>query len=132
MLKFQPLNRYKKGFTLAELLIVVAIIGVLLAILIPTFTSALQNAQLTADAANARANYSEHLMTYMDDHSKEITRDDIVGANGTDFDIKNSTVEHYNGIITIKHKKSGEEKTFKVDVKAIEGNWLWPNPKDEY
>ena len=45
----------KKGFTLAELLIVVAIIAVLVAIAAPLFTGALKNAQETADAANVRA-----------------------------------------------------------------------------
>ncbi|MGI6057628.1 MAG: type IV pilin protein, partial [Bilifractor sp.] len=36
---FKKLKNSKKGFTLAELLIVVAIIGVLVAISIPIFTS---------------------------------------------------------------------------------------------
>jgi prepilin-type N-terminal cleavage/methylation domain-containing protein len=54
---FKKLN--KKGFTLAELLIVVAIIGVLVAISIPIFTSQLEKARDAADAANLRAAYAE-------------------------------------------------------------------------
>lgn len=49
----------KKGFTLAELLIVVAIIGVLVAISIPIFTSQLEKAREAVDAANIRAAYAE-------------------------------------------------------------------------
>lgn len=53
---FKKLN--KKGFTLAELLIVVAIIGVLVAISIPIFTSQLKKAHLATNQANARAAYA--------------------------------------------------------------------------
>lgn len=54
---FKKLN--KKGFTLAELLVVVAIIGVLVAISIPIFTSQLEKAREATDLANIRAAYSE-------------------------------------------------------------------------
>lgn len=49
----------KKGFTLAELLIVVAIIAVLVAISIPIFTSQLEKSREAVDAANIRAAYAE-------------------------------------------------------------------------
>ena len=49
----------KKGFTLAELLIVVAIIGVLVAISIPIFTSQLEKSRDSVTASNLRAAYAE-------------------------------------------------------------------------
>lgn len=49
----------KKGFTLAELLIVVAIIGVLVAISIPIFTNQLEKAREATDEANIRAIYAQ-------------------------------------------------------------------------
>ena len=55
------MNR-KKGFTLAELLIVVAIIGVLVAVAIPIFTSQIEKSREATDAANIRNAYAE-LMT---------------------------------------------------------------------
>jgi prepilin-type N-terminal cleavage/methylation domain-containing protein len=65
---FKKLN--KKGFTLAELLIVVAIIGVLVAISIPIFTSQLKKARLATNQANARAAYAaattEYMLNYAD------------------------------------------------------------------
>lgn len=51
--------REKKGFTLAELLIVVAIIGVLVAISIPIFTAQLEKAREATDMANIRSAYAE-------------------------------------------------------------------------
>ena len=48
----------KKGFTLAELLIVVAIIAVLVAIAIPVFSGAVEKAGVSTDAANIRAAYA--------------------------------------------------------------------------
>lgn len=51
--------RNKKGFTLAELLIVVAIIAVLVAIAIPIFTNQLEKAREATDQANIRDYYAE-------------------------------------------------------------------------
>lgn len=48
----------KKGFTLMEMLIVVAIIAVLVAVAIPTFTSALNKAKAGTDLANIRSGYA--------------------------------------------------------------------------
>ena len=45
----------KKGFTLAELLVVVAIVGILVAISIPVFTAQLSKARKATNQANLRA-----------------------------------------------------------------------------
>lgn len=49
----------KRGFTLAELLIVVAITAVLVAVSIPIFTSQLEKSREATDLANVRAAYAE-------------------------------------------------------------------------
>ncbi len=56
----------RKGFTLAELLIVVAIIAVLVAIAIPVFTSQLEKAREATDIANIRSAYAEVVVHYLD------------------------------------------------------------------
>ncbi len=62
-------RRNKKGFTLAELLIVVAIIGVLVAISIPIFTSQLEKSREATDIANIRAAYAQVAAAANSDHS---------------------------------------------------------------
>ena len=52
--ELQKKRNNKKGFTMMEMLIVVAIIAVLAAIAIPTFSSQLNAAKVAADHANIR------------------------------------------------------------------------------
>lgn len=49
------MEKAKKGFTLAELLIVVAIVGILVAISVPIFTSQRKKAIIATNQANIRA-----------------------------------------------------------------------------
>ena len=60
----------KKGFTLAELLIVVAIIGVLVGISIPIFSAQLRKSRVATDQANARAAKAAFTAYYLDDDNK--------------------------------------------------------------
>jgi type IV pilus assembly protein PilA len=66
----------RKGFTLAELLIVVAIIGVLVAISIPIFTAQLEKSREATDVANIRSAYAEIMTDILDSadkgHSKPV------------------------------------------------------------
>ena len=55
-----------KGFTLMEMLIVVAIIAILVAIAIPSFTTQLEKAREAADIANIRSAYAEAMVKYLD------------------------------------------------------------------
>jgi len=75
----------KKGFTLAELLIVVAIIAVLVAVSIPVFASQLENSRESADAANLRAAYAEVM-------SAALTEEDSAGVTVNKTDDKITTI----------------------------------------
>ena len=60
------LKKNEKGFTLMEMLIVVAIIAVLVAIAIPTFKSSLDKAKAATDAANIRAGYASMMLQVLE------------------------------------------------------------------
>ena len=62
-----------KGFTLMEMLIVVAIIAVLVAIAIPTFTNQLEKAREATDMANIRSAYAEVMASALTGDTKAVT-----------------------------------------------------------
>lgn len=74
----------KKGFTLMEMLIVVAIIAILVAIAIPTFKSSMDKANAATDLANIRSGYAQAQIKAMTENL----------ANGTELVLqKNGTVD---------------------------------------
>lgn len=85
----------KKGFTLAELLIVVAIIAVLVAISIPIFSAQLEKSREATDAANIRSAYAEVSadMLTNDSSNKTVTvpaKQKKADWQGTDYSKDNS------------------------------------------
>lgn len=66
--------RSKKGFTLAELLIVIGIIAVLAAIAIPVFTGSMKKAEEAVEVANARAVYGEGMVAYITEEETTTTK----------------------------------------------------------
>lgn len=96
---FKKLRKNEKGFTLAELLIVVAIIGVLVAISIPIFTGQLEKAREATDAANIRAAYA---------------------AVSTDMLLDSQETEDANGV-----KYNKDKKTYTATVKSTQKEEDW-------
>lgn len=59
------MKKHKSGFTLMEMLIVIAIIAIITAIVIPTFKDALTKAEDATELANARAVYASAVLDIM-------------------------------------------------------------------
>ena len=79
--------RNKKGFTLVEMLIVVAIIAILIAVSIPLVSNALEKARDATDQANERAAKAEVLLVFLSG-GKVYT--DGTATTGTDVDAATS------------------------------------------
>lgn len=96
-------RKMNRGFTLAELLIVVAIIAVLVAISIPIFSSQLEKSREATDAANIRSQYAQVMA-------------DAITEDG-DIDGKNAY-----GAITLKQKKADwQDITLKGNLEGVFG-----------
>lgn len=111
----------KKGFTLMEMLIVVAIIAVLVAIAIPVFNGALTKSKEAADVANVRATYAEWQTAMLTENTKAPADKDafLKGPAGTDTLTLNylDKLTVADGTITYKASKltdaaNADSKTF--------------------
>ena len=91
------MQKNKKGFTLAELLIVVAIIAVLVAISIPIFTSQLEKSRDAVSISNIRAAYAEVQTAYLTSSS---------GGNATYTPAGTGTSATVKVAVTIKSQKA--------------------------
>lgn len=127
----QRMREEKGGFTLAELLIVVAIVAVLVAIAIPVFTSSLNNAKYGTDEANARSVFAEMKADYLTNGGKSQSTNFNVSGNvtaGTASDVivtgadgKTNTYK-FNGITSITFKYGDATNGPSVTVAAWGGN----------
>lgn len=91
------MKKNRKGFTLAELLIVVAIIAVLVAIAIPVFTSQLEKSREATDLANIRAAYAEVMAAALEDPDNDAsatvtTKQTTAGWVSTTHDVAGVTL----------------------------------------
>ena len=82
----------KKGFTLAELLIVVAIIAVLVAVAIPVFTAQLEKSKLATATANMRGAVAEYMTSELANQATPTLDGAVSACNALDakliFDYK--------------------------------------------
>ncbi len=116
---FKKLN--KKGFTLAELLVVVAIIGVLVAISIPIFTAQLEKAREATDAANLRAAYAEKSAELLTWDGNSTLSDGTVKAVQTQKNWQSDNdSENFNiGGINVTAKTKGSSWNVRADTQNL-------------
>ena len=96
------------GFTLAELLIVVAIIAVLVAIAIPVFTAQLERSREATDLANVRSAYSEAISEYLNtNEAVTVTVDAVQTQDSWQYEGTNG-VAKIGSDINVGSKTAGE------------------------
>ena len=111
------------GFTLMEMLIVVAIVAILIAISIPMFNAALERAREATDAANERAAKAEILTCYMLDAAMDGTADGDKVVAGTVYHYNAGTGKLGTGVNTsLKYGKCAAHKSEYVMVKISDAN----------
>jgi len=112
-----------RGFTLAELLIVVAIIGILVAISIPIFTSQTEKAKEAADLSNLRSAFS-------------VAATNALTEDGTEVIVKTGNAMQSTGRIEkINSEMCGPWSTDKINIVSNDqativgtlenGEWTW-------
>jgi len=114
----------ERGFTLSELMIVIAIIGILAAIAIPNFLSYRTKGQNSAALANAKNFYNSALAYFADtsstatsiastDRVAGFTADSNVTIGGGPMTDNNGVVD--SGDLTFSHNKSATTYTVNDD-----------------
>lgn len=141
------MKNMKKGFTLAELLIVVAIIAVLVAISLPIFSNQLEKSRRAVDISNARdivavfaAAVNSGTMEIPDVDSTvwvEVHRETIFYGKGTADDQANSSqMARIDGVALNNSNRDAKirklltdsgltEDALKIHCKNSEDSWDW-------
>lgn len=123
-------NKMKKqcGFTLIEMLIVVAIIAILVAVSIPLVNSSLERTRKATDAANERAAKAEATIQYLSESlpGQDPTAPDEIPCY---YDAASGKIVQNYGDVAItygkcKGHKDGIIKIVVKDTGEIELNWV--------
>lgn len=112
--EFSIMKMNKKGFTLIEMLVVIAIIAVLVAIVVPTVSSSTNKAKAATDAANLRSAKAVIQIAILDGTMKvdgTAVKKGTQGVTAADCGIPatsksgcgNFNVAASNGTITVKY-----------------------------
>lgn len=116
-------NKKRNGFTLAELLVVVAIIGVLVAIAIPVFSNQLEKSREATDMANIRGAYAEVTVEAISDNDTTLVKTVSLKQKNDGWDVNsNKTALEALGDVSGEPAKDG---TCEISWQSASGKVLF-------
>ncbi len=107
------MKKNEKGFTLSELLIVVAIVVVLVIIAIPVFSGQLHKSRVATDMANVRSYYSQLQYDFLENGYDET----VVNAKpygSTEFELGGQTIKLEEGVFGVAPEYDDNVKRGKI------------------
>ncbi|ERM91667.1 N-terminal cleavage protein [Caldanaerobacter subterraneus subsp. yonseiensis KB-1] len=113
----KALNKDERGFTLIELIVVIAILGILAAIAVPRVTTSLKTAKENADIANAQIIGQAAERYYIEKGETTNNIQDLVNAGY----LNRVPKDQYNKEFTLEMTTDG-----KATVKDSNGKQLYP------
>lgn len=102
-------NNKRKGFTIVELVIVIAVIGILAGIMIPTFGTVVANANESALDNKAAAIYKEYITNFDYTTGKTPIQDGFVVADGKCYTLE-------KGNVVVEGKQLEDDAIDKEDI----------------
>lgn len=125
------MKKKNDGFTLSELLVVVAIIGVLVAISVPIFSQQLHKARVATDWANVRSYYSQLQYDFME---TETVKDEYLNEWGkpglTSFQLTGHTVKLKAGCLWVSPEDNSGGYNLLYTCNAYHGKCQLMLPED--
>ena len=108
-------NTKKRGFTIVELVIVIAVIAILASVLIPTFTNVVKAANKSKALQQARNAYTDYLADYVTKNPGSLPGNLCIKSGDFYFKVENG---QFKGEECIVSSAAEEHNCYTIDAKG--------------